>query len=67
MSVEVGPVAAITDLTIRASYTNTILQMRQAVSAGNSKDLASVADHVASAQTFLNATVDAIQTQGLGN
>lgn len=59
--------ATITDVTIRASYTNTILQMRAAVSAADNKDLTSVSDHVTSAQTFLNATVDAIQAQGSGN
>jgi hypothetical protein len=55
--------APIDDASIRASYTNTILQMQQAIGAG-SKDLTSVTNHVTSAQTFLNATVQAIQLQG---
>jgi len=54
--------AGITDLSIRTSYTNIVLKLSEAVTACNNNDLVAITDLVDAANTYLNATVAAVQT-----
>jgi len=58
--------AGITDLSIRTSYTNTVLKISQALAACNDGDMVAISDLVDAADTYLNATVAAVQARGSG-
>jgi hypothetical protein len=53
--------AGITDLAIRTTYTNVILKLGQSLTACDTLDLATLTDLSDSADTFLNATINATE------
>lgn len=59
--------AEIADVSIRTAYTNTVLKLNQAITACNDNDMATLSNLVYSAETYLNATVAAVQTRSSGN
>jgi hypothetical protein len=61
-----GDEASITDLSIRTSYTNVVLKLSQTVAACNNDDVVAISDLVDAADTYLNATVAAVQARGAG-
>jgi hypothetical protein len=61
-----GDEAGITDLSIRTSYTNIVLKLNQAVAACNGGDVVAIPGLVDAADTYLNATVAAVQARGSG-
>ena len=59
--------AEIADVSIRTAYTNTVLKLNQAITACNDNDMATLSNLVYSAETYLNATVAAVQTRSSGD
>jgi hypothetical protein len=58
--------AGISDLSIRTTYTNVVLKLSQAVAVCNSDDIVAISNLVDAADTYLNATVAAVQARGSG-